>query len=247
MKDQVNKVGDYFGDLLVQIVSVIPKLLGAAVILLIGYFVAKALCKLIDGLLDRVNFDRRLHSGSGGSVIQKAVPYPSDLLGKIAFWVIFLFSISAAVTVLGIPLLTNIVLGVYAYVPNVLAALLIFLVAGALAGGAAALVSRTVGDTPTGKVVATAAPVVIMSVAGFMILNQLLIAPAIVIITYAALLGSAGLGLALAFGLGGREAAARLIADNYPKGQNAVQQVQRDSQVGMSRVDNVVKDKRRPR
>lgn len=247
MQEQVNKVGDYFGDLLVQIVSVIPKLLGAAVILLVGYFVAKALCKLIDGLLDKVNFDQRLHSGQGGNIIQKAVPQPSDLLGRIAFWVIFLFSISAAVTVLGIPLLTDLVRALYSYVPNVIAAVVIFLVAGAVSGGAAALVSRTIGDTPTGKVVATAAPVVIMSIAGFMILNQLLIAPAIVTITYAALLGSAGLGLALAFGLGGREVAGRILSDAHAKSRNTVQQVKQDAEVGASRVDAVAREQRRKR
>ena len=75
------------------------------------------------------------------------------------------------------------------------------------------------GDTPTGKLVATVAPLLIMAIATFMILNQLQIAPAIVTITYAVLLGSLGLGMALAFGLGGRETAAQLVSGAYDKGQ----------------------------
>jgi hypothetical protein len=54
-----------------------------------------------------------------------------------------------------------------------------------------------------------------MGIATFMILDQLEIAPAIVEITYIALLGSVALGAALAFGLGGRDVAARLLEDSY--------------------------------
>jgi hypothetical protein len=91
------------------------------------------------------------------------------------------------------------------------------------------------GDTPTGKVVGSIVPVLIMSIATFMILNQLRIAPEIVTITYAALLGSAALAMALAFGLGGREVAHRMLEDAYRKGQEQRGQVRRDMQIGQER------------
>ena len=113
--------------------------------------------------------------------------------------------------------------------------MIIFVVAGAVAGAVAALVAKTMGDTPTGKLVASIAPLLIMAIATFMILNQLQIAPAIVTITYAVLLGSLGLGMALAFGLGGRETAAQLVSGAYDKGQEQKGQVQRDMQLGKQR------------
>ena len=58
-----------------------------------------------------------------------------------------------------------------------------------------------------------------MGIATFMILDQLNIAPAIVEITYIALLGSVALGMAIAFGLGGRDVAARLLEDAYRQGR----------------------------
>jgi len=112
---------------------------------------------------------------------------------------------------------------------------IIFVLAGAIAAAVAALVTRVMGDTPTGKLVASVAPILIMGIAVFMILNQLGIAPAIVTITYAALLGSLGLGMALAFGLGGRETAARLVSGAYDKGQEQQDQVKRDMQLGKER------------
>jgi hypothetical protein len=90
----------------------------------------------------------------------------------------------------------------------------------AIAAAVAGLVSRTLANTATGTIAATAALVLIMGIAVFMILNQLNIASAIVEITYAALLGSVALGLALAFWLGGRDVAARLLDDAYPSGRN---------------------------
>jgi len=81
-------------------------------------------------------------------------------------------------------------------------------------------VSRTLGDTAVGKIAATAAPLLIMGIAVFMILDQLRIAPTIVTITYVALLGSVALGLAISFGLGGRDVAARMLEDAYRSGRD---------------------------
>lgn len=61
----------------------------------------------------------------------------------------------------------------------------------------------------------TVVPTLIMAVAGFMILDQLEIAETIVTITYASLLGAIALGMALAFGLGGRDVAARMLEGAY--------------------------------
>jgi hypothetical protein len=139
------------------------------------------------------------------------------------------------VSALKIPALTTFVSAIYSYLPNVIAAVIIFVIAGAIAGAVAALVAKTMGDTPTGKLVGSIAPLLIMAIATFMILNQLQIAPAIVTITYAVLLGSLGLGMALAFGLGGRETAAQLVSGAYDKGQEQKGQVKRDMELGKQR------------
>ena len=74
-----------------------------------------------------------------------------------------------------------------------------------------------------------------MAIAVFMILTQLHIAPQIVIITYAALLGMLALAGALAFGLGGREVAAQIWSSAYQKGQERGDQVKADAQTGTAR------------
>jgi hypothetical protein len=213
----------------------LPALLGALAILVIGYFVAKAVSGLVWRALHRAGLDRTLHGGAGGTFVQKITSSPSRLVGTIAFWAILLGTISLAVSVLGIDALTNFVAAIYAYLPNVLAAVLIFLVAGAVSAGVATLASRTMGDTALGKIVATAAPILVMTIATFMILDQLMIAESIVTITYAGLIGAIALGSALAFGLGGREVAREMLQGAYEKGQENKEQYKRDLDQGMSR------------
>jgi hypothetical protein len=201
----------------------------------IGYFVAKIVSKLVSRVLHRAGLDRTLHGGTGGSFVQKITSSPSGLLGTITFWAIMLGTISLAVSVLGIEALTNFVAAIYAYLPNVLAALLIFLVASAISAGVAAIATRAMGDTALGKIVATAAPILVMTIATFMILDQLMIAESIVTITYAGLIGAIALGSALAFGLGGRDVAREMLQGAYEKGQANKEQYKHDLDKGMSR------------
>jgi Conserved TM helix len=213
----------------------IPELIAAIVIVILGYFVAKIIGNIVHRVLARAGLDRSLQSGQAANWVQRVTSSPSRVIGKLAFWAIFLGAISLAVSVLGINALTDFVAAVYAYLPHVIAAALIFLVAGAVSAGVAALATRTMGDTPTGKFVATAAPILVMSIATFMILTELGIAEQIVVITYAALLGAIALGMALAFGLGGRDVAARMLEDAYRKGQESRAGIRRDLEVGKQR------------
>jgi hypothetical protein len=215
----------------------LPKLLGFLVVLVIGWIIAKVVKGVVTKLLERVGIDRALHSGSTGSYVNRVAPdiKPSSTIGSLAFWFIFLGALAIAVSQLGIAALDNFVAAIGAYIPNIIASVLIFVIAGAVAAAVGGLVARTMGDTPTGKVVGSVVPVLVMAIATFMILNQLKIAPEIVTITYAALIGGVFLAMALAFGLGGREVAGRMLSDAYEKGQEQRGQVRRDMEVGKER------------
>jgi hypothetical protein len=218
----------------------IPNLIGFLVILIVGYFVAKLVKSVLAKGLDKVGLDRHLHSGQTGEYVERISPgaSPSKLIGSVAFWFIFLFVLSAAIGALQIPAVTAFMNQVLAYLPNVIVAVLIFVVAGVVAAAVAGLVAKTMGDTPTGKVVASVVPALVLGIAIFMILNQLQIASEIVQITYTALIGALALGLALAFGLGGREVAAELLRGAYEKGQEQKDQVKADMQKGKERAED---------
>ena len=215
----------------------IPNLIGFLVILLIGFLIARVVKALVTTVLQKAKLDDALHSGQSGEYVAKISPdaSPSALIGGVVFWLIFLFVLTAAIGALKIPSVTAFMNQVLNYLPNVIAAIIIFVIAGAIATAVGGAVAKLMGDTPTGKVVATAVPVLIMGIAVFMILTQLKIAPAIVQLTFIFLLGSVALASALAFGLGGREVAGQMLATAYDKGQQNAGQVKSDMQTGKQR------------
>lgn len=213
-----------------RVFEFLPNLFGALLILLIGYFVAAALRSLTRKALHRMRFDRSVNVAKGGGVISRLIESPSRFVSKIVFWAVMLGVISLAVSALNLPALTAFVGAIYAYLPNVFAAVLIFLVASAVSAGAVALVQRVMGNTALAKLISAVVPSVTLSIAVFMILNQLGIARDIVNITYTAIMGAVALGLALAFGLGGRDVAARILEGAYGSAQANAGQAKADMQ-----------------
>ena len=231
------KVGDSLQTGLDSFFGFLPNILGFLVILLIGWIVAKVVRTIVNKALDRFGVDKALHSSSAGQYVERISPgaKPSHLIGAVAYWFIFLFALSAAIGALKIAALTDFIAQVQAFLPNIIVAVLIFVIAAALAGAVAGAVAKLMGDTPTGKVVAAVVPGLILAIGLFMVLNQLKIAEEIVTITYAALLGMLALAGALAFGLGGRDVAAKMLGDAYDAGQRNKGQVKQDAQAGKDR------------
>lgn len=216
------------------VVAFIPTLIGALIILVVGYIVAKAVQWGLRKGLDKSGADRRLRNTHAGHYLERTSPgmSPSRGVGRVAFWLIFVFALVSAIGALDIPAVTAFMNQVLGYLPNIVAAIVIFIVAGLIAGAVGGLARRTMGDTPTGKIAGTVGPTLVMGIAVFMILTQLGIATAIVQITYTALMGAIALGLALAFGLGGREIAAEMLRTGYDKAQRQRDQARSDQVAG---------------
>ena len=226
-----------------EFVAFLPNLIGALVVLVIAYIIAKVLEGVVRKALSGAGFDGLVHRDPVGQWTRSALPRPSNLAGSVAFWVILLGGISIAVDVLGVEALENLVAAIYSYLPNVLAALAIFIVAVIVSAGVATLAQRFMGDTSLGKMVATVAPILVMAIAFFMILDQLRIAESIVTITYAGLIGAIALGSALAFGLGGRDVASRMLEGAYASGQAKKDEFKADLEKGMERAKQEAKTK----
>lgn len=216
----------------------LPRLIGALVILLIAYLVATFVRKLIERALPRTGVDRAVHSGKYGEYVARYASgfTPSSVVATIAFWFIFLTGVLLALSTLGIAALDNAIAAVVAYLPNVVAAILIMVVAIAIAGVVGGAIAKLMGDTALGKIAATLVPILVLTVATFMALVQLRIAVEIVTGTYYIVLGAIALAAALAFGLGGRQAAERLLDDAYEKGQAAMPQARQEVAIAKERV-----------
>jgi small-conductance mechanosensitive channel len=230
-------VGDSFQKTLDNIFGFIPNIIAFLVILLIGYIVARIIKGVVAKVLQKVGLDKQLHESSAKTYVDKVMPdaSPSNGIARIVFYLVFAFFFFSAIGALKIPALTTFMNQVLSYLPNVIVAIIIFVVAATLAGAAAAAVARFMGDTPTGKVVGAVVPALIMVIAMFMILEQLNIAEQIVEIAFAATMGALALGLALAFGLGGRPIAQQMLQDAYDAGSRNKEQIKSDLQTGADR------------
>jgi Conserved TM helix len=230
-------IGDSFQNTTDGIFDFLPNLLGFLVILLVGYVVARLVATAVRKMLEKLNVDRRLHESTASRFVDAVSPGASPAKGvsRVVFWLLFIFAITVAIGALGIPAATGFMDDVLGYLPNVIVAILIFVVAALVSGAAANAVTRFMGDTPTGKVAATVVPAVIMVIAFFMILEQLQIAPEIVRIAFTAIMFALALGLALAFGLGGRDLAAEALRQARDKSTEASHRANQDAHTGTAR------------
>jgi len=194
-----------------NVATFVPKLLGFFLILLIGWFICKALAKLVNGLLERVGFDRWVERGQLKTALDKSKFDASDILAKIVFWAAFLFVLQLAFGIFGPNSISDLLAGLIAYLPKVFVAVLILVIAAALAKVVSELLEATLGATSGGPIIAKGAGIAILVVGVFAALNQLEIAPEIVNGLFYALLAVIVGAAIVAFGGGGIPVARRYL------------------------------------
>lgn len=204
-----------FATALALVFAFIPKLIGFLIILLIGWFVAKALGRIVTSLLRKVGFDNFSNRIGLNRFDQRMGVHldAAGILGQIVFWFIFLIFLVPAVESLGITSATVILNQFIAYIPSVFVAILILFLGALLATVVADIVRGLTATAGIGNpnIFAAVARWAILLFAIFMALSQLGIAPAIVELLFSAIVFGSALAFGLAFGLGGRDAAQRLI------------------------------------
>ncbi len=162
------------------IAAFVPKFLGFLVILLVGYFIAKSIGKIVDKALERVGFDNAVERGGIKQALSKSKYDASDIVSKVVFWTLFLFVLQMAFGVFGANPVSDLITSVIAFLPKVVVAIVIVVVASAIAAGVKELVGNALGGLSYGQPLATAASIAILVLGAFAALNQLEIAPAIV-------------------------------------------------------------------
>ena len=186
-----------------SIITFVPKLLGFLLILGIGYFVAKAIEKVLDRVLERVGFDRLVERGGLKVALSRSRLDASSILARIVFYVAFLFVLQLAFGVFGPNPISDLIEGIIAFLPKLFVAILIVVITAAVATGAKTLVESLLGGLSYGRTLAMIASAAIWIVGIAAALNQVEIAPEIVNgLFYALLALVVGVGI-VAIGGGG--------------------------------------------
>jgi hypothetical protein len=194
-----------------HVATFIPKFLGFLAILVIGYFLAKVLAHVVDGLLERVGFDRWVERGAVKEALARSQFDASDILAIVTFWAVFLIALQLAFGVFGPNPVSALIQGIIAFLPNIFVALLILVITAALAKVVTEIVRATLGTMSGGEWMARGAGAAILVIGVFAALTQLQIAPAIVVGLFYAMLAVIVGSMVVAFGGGGIPVARRYL------------------------------------
>ncbi len=184
------------------IVEFTPKLVGALIILLVGWLIARVLRRAFEALFKGIGLDRLLERAGMGETLTDAGYTVSGLLATLVYWIAILITLLLASETLDIGGLSELLRDLIAYLPLIFVAAVVILVAGALA----AVVAELVEPWAEREGVAWLTPVARWSIIGFGFLaafNTLNLADEIVNTLFIGLVGTIGITLAIAFGVGG--------------------------------------------
>lgn len=187
-----------------EIWAILPALLGAAVIFVTGYFVARTIERWVDRTLLKLDFNRVAEAGGLREVVDRtgARLDPVHAIGKLLFWLVMLIVILLASAALGLESINEMFSIMISFIPTLISAIVIVIlgmVVGEFLRGLILASAGTVEGVPTLANVTKAAVVVI---AIFMALQQVGVADEIVIAGFTLVFGAAALAVGLAFGLG---------------------------------------------
>ena len=203
--------------MLTRIMAYLPVLLGALVILIVGWIVAKAIRRLVDWLLKTIRFDALADKAGISEILKKGdlKITAGEVISSIVYWLIIIMVLVMTVDALGLPKSSDILESLFAYVPKVIAALLVLIVAMFLASFVSGIVRTAASNAnlPKPQILAGISRWAIIIFAVTISLEQLGIAPLLVTATFNIILGGIVLALALAFGLGGTDAAAKYLEE----------------------------------
>lgn len=199
----------------------LPALIGAIIVLIIGWFVAIGLGKLVSEVLKQLKFNQLFEKGTLKDALEKAQIKvdPSGFIGAIFKWVLFFVFLLAAVEILGLTQFASFLRDVLNFLPNVVVAALIFVVTVIIADIGEKIARASVESVKI-EYSHLAGVIVKWSIwifAILAILTQLRVAPTLIQTLFSGLVALIVIAGGISFGLGGKEIAAEILRDLYRK------------------------------
>ncbi|MFH1778984.1 MAG: hypothetical protein ABH847_03020 [Candidatus Omnitrophota bacterium] len=218
---QVQVLLDPMTAILSRVWSFLPLLVGAILVLIIGWIIAKLLQRVVVQLLKITRLDVLSEKAGIASILAKGeIKYTlSELIGVIIYWLLILVVVIATLDTLNLRVAAELLDKVVLYVPNVIAGIFILVLGmffAALLGSVVRTTASNAGITYArnlGQI--TQVAVVVFTV--LITLSQLGVRTVILDQAILLLLASSGLGLALAFGLGSKDIAGKMMSELVDK------------------------------
>jgi hypothetical protein len=195
-------------------VQFVPRLVAAAIIFGLGSVVALLARRSVQRLLAWIRFEQLTNRSGASEMLRTAeMPTAEVLIARIVFWIVWIGFIVSAVDTLQFAPFQGLVHEFFRFVPRFLVALLV-LTLGFLIGNflwRAALLAAVNAGLPGARLLSGGLRVLVIAIGVVMALEQLGLATAVILTAFAITFGAFMLGLSIAFGVGGRDAAKQLL------------------------------------
>lgn len=203
--------------------SAIPKILGFALILIAGWFIASLIERGLAALLRTIRFNQLAEKAGLADFIDKMGMNTdaAGMIGLVVKWFVRLIALVVAFDALGLPAVSDVLRQLLLWLPNVVVALVVLVIGGLAARALSNVVRGAAGEAglSNANFLAKVAAVVVWAFAVVVAVNQLGIATELVNTLFMAIVGALALALGLAFGLGGRDTAGEIVQKWYAKAQ----------------------------
>jgi Conserved TM helix len=214
----VNELTQAMHDIIRDVARFLPRLVVMLVIALVGWLIASILKWALRSILQLAKFDK-LSENAGASQLlkQAALPSSTELLSRFVFWVAFLGFILLGVSVLGIVGLQEYIARFFLFLPRLFVALFIVFF-GLLAASffsRSALLASVNADLPSPRLIALSVRTVIIIFVFSMVFEELGVADQTALLAFGVAFGGLVFGLALAFGIGGKDLAREFLQRRF--------------------------------
>lgn len=214
-KASVDILGQALVDTGMTLIAFLPSVVIAIIIFALGWFSGSVLGKAVEHLVSALRVDRALHKAGFDTLSEKAGFHISvaRFMGGIIKWLVIVAFTIASAEILGLSQVTQLLRDILVYIPQVIIAATILVISMLLGDFVGRLVSHSVKATGmNGEMAAQMSKWSIIIIGGvFPALTQLRIATGLIEVLFTGVVFAVSLALGLAFGLGGRDAAARTI------------------------------------
>jgi MFS family permease len=180
----------------------LPNIIGALIILFVGWIVARIIRRVLERVLKRFGLDRLLQRAGMTETLEESGLSASGVVAAIVYWMVLLSVFVLASETLGSVTLSTLLSDLVAYLPLVAVAVVILIIAAAIGNFVSELVAPW-GENQNVPWAAAATRWAFLIFGLFAALNTLNVAKDIVNSLFIAVLATAGVGLAVAYGVGG--------------------------------------------
>lgn len=206
---------------LAKFASAIPNIVGAIIVILVGWAISKLVSKALQKVFESIKIDRfgeKINETEFATKANLKIKL-SSFLAKLVYYLLLLIFIMAATDVLGMPVVSEMVSDLITYLPRLLSALVLFVLGIYLAEFVKNIVLAATNalGIPSGKIISSFIFYLIFLTLTISALAQASIETSLITSNLTVILGGVILAFAIGYGFASRDTMANFLASFYSK------------------------------